>query len=42
MKDDEDIESHQLYSKDWMNSKGIAEALKCSRFCMTIGGDART
>ena len=37
---DEDAERQLLCSNDRMNSQGIAEEAKCSRFCLTLGGDA--
>ena len=39
-KDDKDSESDILHSNDWMNSKGIAEDVKCGRFYLTLGSDA--
>ena len=39
-KDDEDAESHLLYSDDWMNSHGIVEGVKCVRFHLTLGCDS--
>ena len=40
-KDDDNAESHLLYSNDCVNSKGIAENAECGRFCLNLGGDAQ-
>ena len=39
-KNDEDAESHLLHSNEWMNSQGMAEDVKCGKFCLTLVSDA--
>ena len=38
---EEDVETHLLYTNDWMITRNFPQAVKMQRFCLTLTGDAR-